>query len=103
MESIDGNASASTEAKMFYAKEEAKHGLAKEIESRHIPDLRVVSGNGEALLYARDQSDIPQLLKDMLLHYRPDVVVQPSTPEAVLQALQFAGEQESVIGPPHRA
>ncbi len=99
MESIDGNASASTEAKMFYAKEEAKHGLAKEIESRHIPDLRVVSGNGEAMLYARDQSDIPQLLKDMLLHYRPDVVVQPSTPEAVLQALQFAGEHSLTVIP----
>jgi len=99
MESIDGNASASTEAKIFYAKEEAKHGLAKEIESKHIPDLRVVSGNGEALLYARDQSDIPQLLKDILLNYRPDVVVQPSTPEAVWQALQFAGEHSLTVIP----
>jgi hypothetical protein len=63
MESSDQYASASTEVVQFQAKEETKQGLAKEIESRHIADLRVVSGAGEVQLFSRDQSDIPQLLK----------------------------------------
>lgn len=99
MESSDQYASASTEVVKFQAKEETKQGLAKEIESRHIADLRVVSGAGEVQLFSRDQSDIPQMLKDLLLDYNPDAVVQPITPESVLQVLQLAAEKGLTVIP----
>jgi FAD/FMN-containing dehydrogenase/ferredoxin len=75
---------------MFNAKDEAHTGLAKELESMRIPDLRVVAGKGEMALYRRDQADVPQMLKDALIRYVPDVVVQPYTPEAAVAALGFA-------------
>lgn len=74
----------------FNAKVEAIHGLAKELDSLGIPDLRVVAGDGERDMYSRDQADVPQLLKDALLHYQPDAVVQPFTAEAAVAVLDFA-------------
>jgi FAD/FMN-containing dehydrogenase len=73
--------------------------LAKDIEALGIPGLRVVSGKGELMLFSRDQSDIPQLLKDMLLDYRPDAVVQPSTAEAVVDLLGFARARNLTVIP----
>jgi FAD/FMN-containing dehydrogenase/ferredoxin len=75
---------------MFNAKTEAHAGLALELDSMRIPDLRVVAGKGETELYSRDQADVPQMLKDVLIRYVPDLVVQPSTPEATVAALGFA-------------
>jgi FAD/FMN-containing dehydrogenase/ferredoxin len=74
----------------FNAKAEENRGLGKELEQLRVPGLRVVAGEGELELYDRDQADVPQLLKDALLRYRPDAVVQPSTPEAAVAVLDFA-------------
>lgn len=75
---------------MFDAKTEPHTGLALELESMRIPDLRVVAGKGELELYCRDQADVPQMLKDVLIRYVPDLVVQPCTPEATVEVLGFA-------------
>jgi len=74
----------------FNPKVETSSGLAKELDLLGIPDLRVVVGDGERDLYSRDQADVPQMLKDVLIHYTPDAVVQPFTPEAALTVLEFA-------------
>lgn len=96
--SVQGCASADRQ-QTFMAKEEAKTGLAKEIEAQGIPDLRIVAGDGELMLFSRDQSDIPQMLKDMLLNYRPDAVVQPTTAEAVVAVLAFAEKRDLKVIP----
>ena len=75
---------------IFNAKAEAHAGLAAELEAMRIPDLRVAAGIGEIDLYCRDQADVPQMLKDVLIHYVPDVVAQPFTPEATVAVLEFA-------------
>lgn len=77
-------------ASMFNAKDGTHAGLALELESMRIPDLRVVAGQGEMDLYCRDQADVPQMLKDVLIRYVPDAVVQPFTPEAAVAVLGFA-------------
>ncbi|MCG7844332.1 MAG: FAD-binding oxidoreductase, partial [Methanomassiliicoccales archaeon] len=83
----------------FNAKVETFNGLAEELDSLGIPDLRVVAGDGERELYCRDQADVPQLLKDVLLQYRPDAVAQPFTAEAVVSVLNFAKARGSPVIP----
>jgi len=76
-------------AQKFDAKEEPKTGLAMDIEAQGYRGSASFPGRrAHALL--KDQSDIPQLLKDMLLNYRPDAVVQPSTAEALVAVLGYA-------------
>ena len=78
----------------FSAKEEAIQGsLARELASLGIKDLRVVSASGERMLYSRDQSDIPRFLREIMFNASPDVVVQPSTREAVSAVLRFAASK----------
>ncbi len=79
-----------SQSNQFNAKVEMPYGLAMELDSLRIPGLRVVVGEGELELYTRDQADVPQLLKDTLLHYRPDAVVQPMNAEATVAVLEFA-------------
>jgi len=74
----------------FNAKVEMASGLGKELELQRISGLRIISGDGELELYCRDQADVPQMIKDVLLNYKPDAVVQPSTPEAAVAVLEFA-------------
>jgi FAD/FMN-containing dehydrogenase/NAD-dependent dihydropyrimidine dehydrogenase PreA subunit len=75
---------------LFKAKLERLTGLSKELDEQRIPDLRVIAGAGEQELYSRDQADVPQLLKDALIDYRPEAVVQPFTYQAVVSVLEFA-------------
>ena len=78
----------------FSAKEEPVRGaLAREIAALGIKDLRIVSASGEKMLYARDQSDIPRFLREILFNSSPDVVVQPCTREAVSAVLRFAASK----------
>lgn len=93
---VNGQASAPDH---FNAKVETICGLAEELDSLRIPDLRVVAGDGERELYCRDQADVPQLLKDVLLQYRPDAVAQPFTAEAVVSVLNFAKAHGSPVIP----
>jgi len=88
---MEANTSGEPElSRMFHAKDEPHSGLSAELEAICIPDLRVVSGKGEMELYRRDQADVPQMLKDVLIQYAPDAVAQPSTPEAAVAVLEFA-------------
>lgn len=78
----------------FSAKEEAVKGpLARELASLGIKDLRIVSASGERMLYSRDQSDIPRFLSKMMFNASPDVVVQPTSREAVSAVLRFAASK----------
>ncbi|HSV42859.1 MAG TPA: FAD-binding oxidoreductase, partial [Methanomassiliicoccales archaeon] len=76
----------------FKAHEEKATGLAQLLRSKDIPDMRIVSGEGEKAIYSRDQSDVPGFLKDLLLDHDPDLVVQPRTIEAVVKAIAVATE-----------
>lgn len=84
----------------FRAKEEPLHGaLAIEISGLGIKDMRVVSSEGERLLYSRDQSEIPRFLKEILFATSPEVVVQPETKEAVAAVLKFASSKGITVVP----
>ena len=83
----------------FKAKEESRVGMAAQIAALQIADLRVIAGDGEMALYSRDQSDVPSFLRDMLLNYIPDAVVQPATSEAVAAVMRFANEKGVAIIP----
>ncbi len=75
----------------FSAKEEPFSGqLALELSGSKIPGLRIVSSKGERLLYSRDQSEIPRFLKSLMFKSMPDLVLQPSSTEAVSAAVRFA-------------
>jgi FAD/FMN-containing dehydrogenase/ferredoxin len=74
----------------FTAKEEKLQGLAAEIASLGIPDLRIIGGRGELALYSRDQSDVPSVIRNSLIDSMPDAVVQPKTTEAVERIVTFA-------------
>ena len=77
----------------FSAKEEPPEGsLARDLLSRNISDLRVVSSHGEKNLYTRDQSEIPRFMRVVLFKSMPDLVVQPSTSGAAAAALKFAAD-----------
>lgn len=78
----------------FSAKEERLAGpLALELASVRIPGLRIVSSMGERMLYSRDQSEIPRFLKSLMFRSLPDLVVQPSSAEAVSAVVKFAASK----------
>lgn len=78
----------------FSAKEEPpRGGLAQSLSSMKVPGLRVVSSQGERMLYSRDQSEIPRFMKDILFSSLPSVVVQARTAEAVSAAVKFASSR----------
>jgi FAD/FMN-containing dehydrogenase/ferredoxin len=84
----------------FKAKEEpAPAGLASQVAALKINDLRVVSSEGEKMLYSRDQSEIPRLLKEIMFVSIPEVVVQASSAEAVSSILKFAQSRNIVVIP----
>jgi FAD/FMN-containing dehydrogenase/ferredoxin len=100
MASQSENCAAATAAPAaFKAKEENRAGMAAQIAALQIADLRVIAGDGEMALYSRDQSDVPSFLRDMLLNYDPDAVVQPSTSEAAAAVMRFANEKGITIIP----
>ena len=72
-------------------------GLAREIESLKIPDLRVISAEGWRALYSRDQADVPDLLRNVLFQSMPGVVVQPFSVDAVAKVLRFAASKQLPI------
>ena len=84
----------------FHAKEEPLLGeLASEISKLRIKDLRIVSSPGEKLLYSRDQSEIPRFLKEIMFATLPEVVVQPTTTEAVAAVVKVASSRGRTIIP----
>jgi FAD/FMN-containing dehydrogenase/ferredoxin len=96
----DGGPPQKAAPKDFEAKEEAlAPGLASEIASLGIRDLRVVSSSGEVALYSRDQSEIPRMLRDLMFKTSPQVVVQPRSSEAVSEILKFAARRRIPVVP----
>jgi len=73
--------------------------LASVIADLHIKDLRVISSSGEKMLYTRDQSEIPRVLKDILFRTEPDVVVQPLTTAALSTVVRYAASKGVTIIP----
>ena len=51
------------------------------------------------MLYSRDQSEIPRVLKDILFRAEPDVVVQPLTKEALSTVVRYAASKGVAIIP----
>ncbi len=76
---------------LFPEHDEALQGkLAKEIASLNIPDLRILSAIGAKSLYARDQADVPEMMKSVLFDSMPDVVVQPFSIDAIQKVMGYA-------------
>ena len=73
--------------------------LASAIADLHIKDLRVISSAGEKMLYSRDQSEIPRMLKDILFRAEPDAVVQPLSTEALSTVVRYAASKGATIIP----
>ena len=91
---IYAGGSPSPPVQQFSAKEEPLQGkLARELTSLGLKDVRIISSKGERMLYSRDQSDIPEFLRQILFNSSPDVVVQPYTREAVSALLRFASSK----------
>src|SRR2546422_35579 len=64
--------------------------LARELRSILGPKARVIWRGAELDLYARDQADIPDSLRKMLIRTTPDVVVQPESVEDVANVVSAA-------------
>lgn len=96
---ISGSGTPST-PKDFSPKDEPIRGrIAQDLKNLKIPGLRVVSSQGERMLYSRDQSEIPRFMKTILFRSVPDVVVQAETPEAVTAVLKYASKREIPVIP----
>ncbi len=64
--------------------------LAKELRRILGPKARVVWRGSELDLYSRDQADIPETLRRMLIRTVPDAVVQPESVEDVANVVSAA-------------
>src|SRR5437867_5648629 len=64
--------------------------LAKELQKVLGPRARIIWRGAELDLYARDQADIPDSLRQMLIRTTPDVVVQPETVDDVANVVAAA-------------
>jgi len=75
----------------FSAKEEPPEGLLPQgLLKSGLRHARVASSLGERMLYSRDQSEIPNFLKQILFDPTPEAVVQAESAEGVLDVLRFA-------------
>ncbi len=84
----------------FKAKEEPPEGvLHKGLARSCTSGSRIVSSQGERMLYSRDQSEIPGFLRRILFSPMPEAVVQPGSDEGVLEVLRFASTTGSPIIP----
>ena len=84
----------------FDAKDDsAPNGISKRLTDAPSAELRVISSRGERLLYSRDQSDIPRILRTFIFRSMPDVVVQPLTVEALQSVMRLASEEDIAIIP----
>src|SRR2546428_5650289 len=66
--------------------------LAKELRRILGPKARVIWRGAELDWYARDQADIPESLRRMLIKTTPDVVVQPEKVEDVANVVSAAND-----------
>ncbi|TLZ62901.1 MAG: FAD-binding oxidoreductase, partial [Methanobacteriota archaeon] len=77
-------------APMMPSDAEPELPLAKELRRVLGPRARIIWRGAELDLYARDQADIPESLRRMLIRTTPDVVVQPETVEDVANVVTAA-------------
>src|SRR5437867_5259687 len=64
--------------------------VAKELRKVLGPKARVIWRGAELDLYRRDQADVPESLRRMLIRTTPDAVVQPESVEDVADAVSAA-------------
>src|SRR5438046_2423278 len=64
--------------------------IAKKLRQVLGPKARVIWKGAELDLYSRDQADIPDSLRKMLIRTTPDAVVQPETVEDVANVVSMA-------------
>jgi len=69
--------------------------IAKELRNIVGPKARVIWRGAELDLYARDQADIPDSLRKMLIRTTPDAVVQPESVEDVANVVAFLAGPDS--------
>ncbi|MBU1158888.1 MAG: FAD-binding protein [Candidatus Thermoplasmatota archaeon] len=75
----------------FSAKDEVSNNtLYQGLQRLTVGSIRIASSPGELMLYARDQSEIPRFLRELMFSSVPEAVVQAETPEVVLEVLRFA-------------
>jgi len=78
---------------VFSPKEEPPKGkLHQRLQTLGVGAMRIITSDGERMLYSRDQSEIPRFMKDLLFSSCPDAVVQAESPEVVLELLRLASE-----------
>jgi len=84
----------------FDAKDESiRDRVSQRIVRLGVPNLRVVAAYGERMLYSRDQSEIPRILKTFAFRTHPDAVVQPLSVEALSAVLRHALSEGVTIVP----
>src|SRR5881397_2731463 len=69
---------------------EPEGATAKALRKVLGPRARIIWRGAELDLYARDQADIPDSLRQMLIRTTPDVVVQPETVDDVANVVAAA-------------
>jgi len=72
------------------SKKEPSPSLAAEFRRILGPQSRILAEGAELELYARDQADIPETLRRMLIRTVPDLVIQPETVEDVANVVSAA-------------
>ncbi|MCJ2532905.1 MAG: FAD-binding protein [Candidatus Thermoplasmatota archaeon] len=84
----------------FGAKEESiRDRVSQRIVRLGVSNLRVIAASGERMLYSRDQSEIPRILKTFAFRTHPDAVVQPLSVEALSAVLRHALSEGVTIVP----
>jgi FAD/FMN-containing dehydrogenase/ferredoxin len=84
----------------FDAKDDSvPNGTSRRLTDGPSSDLRVISSRGERLLYSRDQSDIPRMLRTFIFRSMPDAVVQPLSVDALSSVMRRAAEEGLTIIP----
>lgn len=84
----------------FDAKDESvRDRVSRRILGLGVPNLRVIAASGERMLYSRDQSEIPRILKTFAFRTHPDAVVQPLSVEALSAVLRHAQSEGATVVP----
>lgn len=72
------------------SKKEPSQSLAAEFRRILGPRSRILAEGAELELYSRDQADVPEVLRRMLIRTVPDLVIQPETVEDVANIVSAA-------------
>ena len=96
---ICGNGPLSSQSTFRAKDDNLPNGTSKLLVGTPSPELRMISSRGERLLYSRDQSDIPRVLRTFIFRSMPDAVVQPLSVDALRSVMKRAAEEAIPIIP----